>query len=654
VIDAIDLHKSFGAQRVLEGASFRLNSDERLALVGPNGAGKTTLLRLLSGEESPDDGTLQRPRGLQVGYLPQEIDVSSPLSLLAFVEDVAADLRLVEEEMRNTETLMSDGKATPALLERYGHLRTRFEHLDGYTLGARAERILAGLGFQPGDFGRPLAEFSGGWRMRAALGRILLREPDLVLLDEPTNHLDIDSLEWLEGYLREAEGTYLMVSHDAAFLDRVITGVLALEDGKVLRVKGNYTRYREQRELRIIQARSAYENFQRKRVAEQQFVDRFRSKATKARQVQARVRRMDKEAPPPPPPDSGPTLGLRLPQPERSGRSVVTLEGVALGYGGALVHRGLDFRLERGDRAVLIGPNGAGKSTLLKALGGSLAPVAGRVELGHNVVVSYFAQHQLEQLDPRRTVLEEMAQVPRMSSELEMRSILGAFLFSGDAVEKRVAVLSGGEKSRLVLAKMLAAPGNLLLLDEPTNHLDLQACEVLKQALAAYQGTVCLITHDRDLINRVATRVLYLDGSGVTEYLGNYDDYSARRAAEAAQRATAAASVTVNPGGRKEQRRREAERRQQVQRELGPMRQRVMELETAVSRVEEEFQRVDAELADPGTYREPQRAADLARLRAELDARLAALTGQWEEAATELEGREQGAREQWPAAADRS
>ncbi|HSH68493.1 MAG TPA: ABC-F family ATP-binding cassette domain-containing protein [Deferrisomatales bacterium] len=651
MIDAINLYKSYGAQQVLADASFRCNPNERLALVGPNGAGKTTLLRLLAGQESPDSGTLALPRGLQVGYLPQEIDVSSPLPLRAFVEDVAADVRRVEEEMRDAEVRLAAGDTNPDLLDRYGHLRTRFEHLDGYTLGARAERILAGLGFRAGDFDRPLAEFSGGWRMRAALGRILLREPDLVLLDEPTNHLDIDSLEWLEDYLREARGCYLMVSHDAAFLDRVVDGVLALEGGEVVRAKGNYTRYCEQRALRHAQAQAAYDNFQRKRNVEQQFVDRFRSKATKARQVQSRVRRMEKEQAPPPPPSQGPVLGLNLPQPARSGRTVLTLEGVELGYGGQPVHRNLQLRLERGDKAVLIGPNGAGKSTLLKALAGLLAPTAGRVETGHNVTLSYFAQHQLEQLDPRRSVLEEMARVPGLSSELQMRSILGSFLFSGDAVDKPVAVLSGGEKSRLVLARLLAAPGNLLLLDEPTNHLDLQACEVLKQALARYQGTVCLITHDRDLINRVATRVLYLDGQGVTEYLGNYDDYVARRAAEqaAAHAVHPASGGDTDGGGRKEQRRREAERRQRLQRETAPLRRQVESLEAEVAVAEEQFTAVEAQLAAPDTYQDPRRATALARERAALEARVGELSAAWEAAATELEERERWLRQGWQA-----
>jgi len=645
----MDLSKAYGAQQVLAGASFRLLPNERLALVGPNGAGKTTLLRLLAGEETPDGGTLQRPRGLQVGYLPQEIDVSSPLSLRAYVEDVAADLRGIEADMREAEERMGAGDADPALLEWYGHLRTRFEHLDGYTLGARAERILGGLGFQPGDFARPLQEFSGGWRMRAALARILLREPELVLLDEPTNHLDIDSLEWLESYLREARGNYLMVSHDAAFLDRVVDGVLALESGGVVRVKGNYTRYREQRALRDAQAWAAHDNFQRKRAAEQQFVDRFRSKATKARQVQSRLRRMEKAEPPPPPPERGAVLALSLPQPARSGRTVLTLEGVELGYEGKPpVHRNLTFRLERGDKAVLIGPNGAGKSTLLKALAGVLAPRAGRVTVGHQVTVSYFAQHQLEQLDPRRTVLEEMARVPGLTSELQMRSLLGAFLFSGDAVEKPVAVLSGGEKSRLVLARLLAAPGNLLLMDEPTNHLDLQACEVLKQALTEFQGTVCLITHDRDLIDRVATRVLYLDGQGVTEYLGNYQDYLARRAVEqAAEQRDRPAAAEAGGSDRKEQRRRDAERRQQLQRETGHLRRRVEELEEEVAAAEARLAAVEAELAAPETYQSPPRAAALARERAELVARAAAGAAAWEAAATELEEREAAVRQEW-------
>ncbi len=650
LVEARGLRKAYGGQVVLDGATFRVAEGQRLALVGPNGAGKTTILRILAGEESPDGGELRRRRGLQVGYLPQEIVLGSDLPLLAYVEDVAEDVRALETEIREIEAAMARGEPGPGVLERYGVLQTRFEHLGGYRLRARAERILHGLGFRQADLERPVRSLSGGWRMRAAMARILLREPDLVLLDEPTNHLDIVSLEWLEGYLRESPSAFLMVSHDVAFLDRVVDGVLALEGGAVVSSPGGYSRYEAERRQREEQARAAYESYLRRRAQAERFIERFRYKASKARQVQSRIRQLEKEEPPPPPPPRPAGLTFAFPQPPRSGRTVVELEAVEAGYGDTPVYRDLWFRLDRGEKVALIGPNGAGKSTLLKLLAGELAPTRGRVRYGHNVTVGYFAQHHLEQLRPGRTVLDEILRLPTVAGELEARTLLGAFLFSADAVEKRIEVLSGGEKSRLVLARLLAAPGNLLLLDEPTNHLDIQACGVLKEALAAFTGTVCLITHDRDLINRIATRVVYVDGGRLDSHPGNYDDFLRVRAEGARSGAPgpgpARTGAPAARPSRKELRRAEAERRERVRRETEPLRRQVAEIEAAVEVAERRLAEVEAELALPETYQDPGRAAALARERAGLAARVEELTARWEEASLELEARleELGAR----------
>jgi ATP-binding cassette subfamily F protein 3 len=645
VLDIAQLRKSYGGQEVLGGVSLKVSPGDRLALVGPNGSGKTTILRLVTGAETADGGEIHRRRGLEIGYLPQEIEVSSHLALLAYVEDVADDVRRAESEIRDLESCMARGEATPGLLERYGHLQTRFEHLGGYALQARAERILSGLGFDGGDFDRALTAFSGGWRMRAALARILLREPDLVLLDEPTNHLDIVSLEWLEAHIRESDNAYLIVSHDVEFLDRVVTGVLALERGKAIRTRGGYRQYQIERRLREEQARTAYESYQRRQTAALAFADRFRYKASKARQVQSRLGQMRKEEPPPPPPPREEVPALRLPQPPRSGRSVVRLEAVVAGYADATIYRGLDLRIERGEKIALIGPNGAGKSTLLKLLAGVLRPISGQLTYGHGVTVSYFAQHQLEQLEPSRSVLEEMMSQPGLRSELEVRTILGAFLFSGETVDKKVAILSGGEKSRLVLAKMLATPGNFLLLDEPTNHLDIRACDVLKRTLDAYQGALCLITHDRDLINRVATRVVYVQGGRLREYLGNYDDFDRKRALEAGHigdrgRPDKAGSGDGGRLGKRELRRQEAERRERLRRATAPLRERVARMEADIALAEGELAEVELALAQPSAYADPVRSAALAKRRAELVPRVDELTAKWEDAATELEEKE--------------
>ncbi|MBI5014437.1 MAG: ABC-F family ATP-binding cassette domain-containing protein [Deltaproteobacteria bacterium] len=642
MIDALDLRKSYGPQSLLAGASFKISPGEHLGLVGPNGSGKTTLLRLLAGEESPDAGEVARRRGLSVGYLTQELEAGLGVPLRTYVEDVAEELRSLEEDLRDAEARLARGEHDPQLLERYGLDQARFEHLGGYRLGAEAERILAGLGFREDDFDRPLSSFSGGWRMRGALARLLLSRPDLILLDEPTNHLDIVTLEWLETFLQESPGAYLVVSHDVSFLDRVVTGVLALEGGRVVRSKGNYAAYTAERAVREEQARATRENQLRRRAETEAFVERFRAKASKARQVQARVKQLDREPVATPPPiATPPDLRLVLPQPSRSGRTVASLEGVDVGYGERVVYRGLDFRVDRDERVVLIGPNGAGKSTLLKVLAGQVQPSAGRLTYGHNVTVSYFAQHQLDQLDPSRTVLEEMRRLPGLRSELELRSLLGAFLFSGEAVEKKVEVLSGGEKSRLVLAKLLACPGNFLLMDEPTNHLDLHACAVLKEALAGYEGTLCLITHDRDLINRVASRVVYVDAGQARSYLGTFDDFARKRADEAELLGASTAGRRPDapaPGGaRREQRRLDAERRDRARRETGPLRRRVEALEAEIGAAEVRATEVERRLADPATYADPRAAGDLGREQTALRRSLETLTASWEEAATALE-----------------
>jgi ATP-binding cassette subfamily F protein 3 len=641
LLDALNLHKSYGAQTLFDGVTFKVSPGEHLALVGPNGSGKTTLLRMLAGEEEPDRGEIQRRRGLSVGYLRQELEGLADGTLISFVEDVAQEVRALETDVRDMEARLAAGDKDPLLLERYGQSVARFEHLGGYRLRAEAERILGGLGFVEEDFPRPLASFSGGWRMRAALARILLSRPDLILFDEPTNHLDIVSLEWLEDFLKESSGAFVVVSHDVSFLDRVVSGVLALEGGRVARSKGNYAAYVADRELRETQARAAFENEQRRRAQAEAFIERFRAKNTKAKQVQSRIKQLDRETPlPVAPPSTTRALSLRLPQPERSGRTVVTLEGIEAGYGERLVYRGLDFQIERGEKVVLIGPNGAGKSTLLKILAGEVLPTRGRPVYGHNVTLSYFAQHQLDQLDPRRTILEEMMTLPGLRSELEMRSILGSFLFSGDSVEKKVEILSGGEKSRLVMAKILSAPGNFLLMDEPTNHLDIQACEVLKQALADYEGTVCLITHDRDLINRAATRVVYVEHGEVRSYLGNFDYFAAKRAEEEAARADAR-SVSglgnAKQAGRRSQRRSDAERRARIRRETAPLRSRVEELENRIHEAEARLAEIETRLADPSTYTDSKVAADLACERGSLCLALDNLTPTWEDAAMELE-----------------
>jgi ATP-binding cassette subfamily F protein 3 len=646
LLEAVGITKAFGARKLFGPLDFRLDAGERMALVGSNGSGKTTLLRILAGEEHADSGSVRLKKGLSVGYLPQELDAVEAGTLLSFVEDVAEEIKNMRTELRELETRLGDGETDPETLSWYGHLQSRFEELGGYRLHSEARRILAGLGFKEDETGRPLSTFSGGWRMRALLARILLRHPDVILLDEPTNHLDIVSLEWLENFIRDSKAGFLIVSHDVNFLDRVVNGVLALEAGDAVRTKGNYTRFTEERELRLEQQRAAYDRQMRRRAEEERFIERFRAKNTKARQVQSRVKRLEKEETlEAPVEDVTNRPAIRFPQPERSGKDVARLEGVAVGYGDKRVYENLNFQLHRGDKTVLIGPNGAGKSTLMKLLAGAVKPDAGKLELGYNVTVSYFSQHQMDLLKPRNTVLEEILSLPGMRTEREARSLLGGFLFSGDAVDKKVEVLSGGEKSRLVLARLLCAPGNLLLMDEPTNHLDIEACGVLKNALAEYQGTLVVITHDRDLINRVATKVVYVEGGECREYIGNFDDYLRLRAVQ-----DAAAQPAASTGARAEEdqdgaasakgkdaRRRAAQQRDLLRRQTAPLRAEVERLEAEISRCHARLAEVEGLLVLPEVYGDPEQSGRLARERNELDKRTAEITDRWGERAVELE-----------------
>jgi ATP-binding cassette subfamily F protein 3 len=523
VIQLDDISKGFGGQTLFREVTWRIAERERIGLVGPNGAGKTTLCRILSGLEDPDSGQVSRPRGVTVGYLPQEVAGATTGSVLAEAlagfEAVWALEREMEDVARALETEPSE-----ALTERYGELQHRFDALGGYRLETQARAILSGLGFRPDELARPLAEFSGGWRMRAALARLLLLAPSLLLLDEPTNHLDLASLAWLEDFLAGYEGTVVVVSHDRYFLNRMVTSIADLTPEGLVVYPGDYDDFLVEREARreLLEARARN---QAKRIAEvERFIERFRYQATKARQVQSRVKMLERveriELP-----GARRQVHFTFPEPPRTGRRVATLTGIHKAYGDNVVYAGIDVAVERGERLALVGDNGAGKSTLLKLLAGVLPFERGERALGAHVAVHYYAQHQLEALDPTRTVLEELEAVAPESTHTRLRTILGAFLFSGDSVDKKVAVLSGGEKARLALARMLVRPAALLCLDEPTNHLDLASREVLESALAVFPGTIVFISHDRYFINRIATVVVEVAHGALTRYPGSYDDY---------------------------------------------------------------------------------------------------------------------------------
>jgi ATP-binding cassette subfamily F protein 3 len=619
--------KSFAGRILFEDVSLQVNRGDRIGLVGPNGAGKSTLFSLILDEASPDSGKVSLEKNATIGYLPQEIAAAGEESVLE----------------------LACGKSHQALADEHD-----------WEIEPKAKRMLAGLAFRESDFNRPARALSGGWIMRAHLARLLVMEPDLLLLDEPTNHLDLESLVWFQEYLKNYPGAILMISHDREFLNALVGSIVEIAHAKLLRYRGNWDSYLEQKAAREEQQLSAYKNQQKEIASLQQFADRFRAKASKASQAQSKLKQIDRMEKIAAPTAQAKTIKFRFPQPPRSGLRTITLKDVRHAYDLLVVYDLLNFEAERGQRTVLVGPNGAGKSTLLKLLAGVLPVQEGERELGHNVRVGYFSQHRVEMLNVRQTVLESVLDAPDPVPEQTARTVLGSFLFRGDDVFKTVGVLSGGEKSRLALVKLLLHPPNLLLMDEPTTHLDVGSIDALIGALQQYEGTLIFISHDVHFIRAIASSVLHINAGKLTPYAGDYQYYldkskaTSERAAltsgngltneqpVVADRVEAGSGVAApgdnKPGLReqRQQKRVEAELRKAEAKTRRDREKRVHELEMHIAALEGQQKELAVELEDPAVYESGGRAVAINRELSAVTRELERLTAEWERATAAL------------------
>lgn len=657
MISLDNVSKSFGARTLLTGATLTLGPGERVGIVGPNGAGKSTLLSLLLGYEQPDEGAVRRSKGLTLGHLPQEILTAPEQTVIETAtrpsETLAACIHEIEQLPDEIHRATTDAERE-ALSTRLAEAHTAFAEAGGHDRESRARRILAGLGFRAGEEERRLGTFSGGYVMRAELARLLLELPDVLLLDEPTNHLDLESVLWLQGFLSQARSTLLIISHDRAFLDATIQSIIEVDRTQLTRYVGTYEDYVRERAARREQLEAAAKAQDRRIKQTERFIERFRSKATKATQVQSRIKALEKEERIEIRSESA-RVHLRFPQPERTSDIALQLEGVRFGYADETIYESLDFRLERGEKTVLVGPNGAGKSTLLKLLGGVLEPAAGERKPGLRATIGYYAQHRQDLLELDKTVLENARAAAPDQTETFIRTMLGSFLFSGDDVFKTTSVLSGGEKSRLALAKILLAPPSVLLMDEPTTHLDIPSVDALIQALDDYEGSLCFVSHDVHFIRRLARRVVRIEPGRVTDYPGDWAYYSWKHgqevaAAEAAARPDASAGEAAagerSGRGRRAEKRAAAEARADLARKTRPLRAELASLEADIERLETEKTELEQQLAAPESYENPDFDVTGAQRRhAEVAKDLTARMDRWVEVQDALETAETDASE---------
>lgn len=627
----------FGSFNLFNDISFQLNKGDRVGLVGRNGAGKTTLLNLISGRQMPDEGKVVKPADITIGYLPQQMKhkgdkplIEETLQAFEHILSIEKEIDSLNRQLESRDDYHSDEYMQ--LIEKQTTLNERFHMLGGHGIHADVEQTLLGLGFNNADMNRPVTEFSGGWRMRVELAKILLRKPDYILLDEPTNHLDIHSIQWLEEYLSGYSGGVLLISHDRLFLDRVTNRTLDLSLGKVFDYKVNYSNYVDLKQERITHQHAAFQNQQKMIRDTEEFIDRFRYKATKAVQVQSRIKQLEKLDRIEVEQEDIRDMNLRFPQAERSGRIVLKTEGLDKSYGTHEVLKGIDLIIERGEKVAFVGRNGEGKTTLSRIIVGEL-DYQGKMKLGHNVSLGYFAQNQDELMDEKKTVFETVDDIAVGDVRTRMRDILGAFLFSGEDVDKKVKVLSGGERSRLAMAVMILQPFNLMVLDEPTNHLDMRSKDILKEALLQFDGTLIVVSHDREFLDGLVDKVYEFREQGIREYSGGIFEFLRKRKIssmrEIEKRDTKKQQIDTKPSrGNKA----EYAKKKSYDRQIRKMERKVESLEKEIETHEQQIQEMDEIMADPDNIE----GRDLFNKYEEVQSNLESLMKQWEKASTEL------------------
>jgi ATP-binding cassette subfamily F protein 3 len=650
MLSVADITVGFGARTLFEGVSFIVNPRDRIGLVGSNGAGKSTLLKIISGQTDPDKGDIALARHTTVGYLPQDGITFAGKTIYEEVYSGVGDISALKEEIDDVQREMEEhpdhsSEDYMELIEKQGELLHKFEALDGFRIKSNIEKILEGLGFSSKDFDRLTEEFSGGWQMRIALAKLLLVQPSVLLLDEPTNHLDIESLIWLEDFLKSYEGAIILVSHDRTFLDNITNKTVEIYAGKVTIYSGNYSYYVSEKDIRKELLFKSYENQQRYLKQQERFITRFRSKASKATSVQSRIKQLDKieriEIE-----DEESAIHFHFPPATHSGRKVFELKNISKSYGDNLVLSGLNLEIERGDKIGLVGVNGAGKSTLARIIRGTEEIQSGSRKLGFQVALEYYSQHQADSLDPGNTVLGTLDNVATGEIRKQLRTILGSFLFRGDDVFKQVGVLSGGEKSRLALATMLLKSSNFLVLDEPTNHLDMNSKHVLMEALRNYDGTILIISHDREFLDGIVNKIIEVKDKNIKTYLGNCTYYLQKKEEERSgilagkidkKDIQSNGSVGINSGKKtKGQKRLEAEARNKLYKSSKPLKDKIHKLEKGVKEAEEKLKKIESEMTLPDFYNDPKNSSKVTAEYKKAKSALELVFNEWERESAKL------------------